>query len=217
MTQIKFEHIEIRENNEPLVDLSGYPFVIEPFYHQNGLSDDPKLYAREGIAEKIVAIQSKIGRRKLKIWDSWRSRVVQNNIYQLYWNDLTNKHPAWSKDELKAEVGKFVTVADSPERIPPHATGGAIDLTLVEPDNTEVEMGTVFDHFGPEAASFYFEEACRNQTIRDNRRNLREAMMAEDFSMDDDEWWHFDYGNQLWAAKRNKPYAIYGEKVSTPY
>jgi D-alanyl-D-alanine dipeptidase len=36
-------------------------------------------------------------------------------------------------------------------------------------------------------------------------------MMAEGFRFDDGEWWHFDYGHQLWASVFNKPYAIYGE------
>ncbi len=214
MTLISFEHIEIQEIGEQLVDLSRYPFEIEPFYFQKKLSDDPKLYTREAIAEKLVTIQNKLRGRTFKIWDPWRSRVVQNNIYQQFWNELSVKHSDWSDDELKAEVGKFVTIADNPDRIPPHASGGAIDLTLVTAGGTEINMGTGFDHFGPEAASLYYEENGRDEAIRDNRRFLREAMMEEDFCMDNDEWWHFDYGNQLWAAKLDKPFAIYGEKTS---
>ena len=38
-------------------------------------------------------------------------------------------------------------------------------------------------------------------------------MIAEDFRFDDDEWWHFDFGNQLWAATLNKAFAIYGECI----
>ena len=36
-------------------------------------------------------------------------------------------------------------------------------------------------------------------------------MSAEDFSIDKDEWWHFDYGNQKWALQLKRPSAIFGE------
>jgi zinc D-Ala-D-Ala dipeptidase len=36
-------------------------------------------------------------------------------------------------------------------------------------------------------------------------------MLAEGFRWDADEWWHYDYGNQLWAVHYHKPFAIYGE------
>ena len=77
-------------------------------------------------------------------------------------------------------------------------------------------MGTEFDHFGPRAAAMYFEEPGRDERIRDNRRLLREAMLSEGFRQDEDEWWHYDFGNQIWAATFDKPFAIYGEKMSAP-
>jgi len=36
-------------------------------------------------------------------------------------------------------------------------------------------------------------------------------MLSEEFIQYTEEWWHFDYGNQLWALNLNKPSAIYGE------
>ncbi len=76
-------------------------------------------------------------------------------------------------------------------------------------------MGTAFDHFGPEAASLYFEENPGNDTARENRKALREAMVSEGFNMDKDEWWHFDYGNQKWALESGHPEAVFGE-AETP-
>jgi len=35
-------------------------------------------------------------------------------------------------------------------------------------------------------------------------------MLAEGFRVEESEWWHFDYGNQLWATHFKKPYASYG-------
>ena len=216
MTNVKFEYIPVRECGEPLVDLSGQPFELEAAYFNQGLSNDPALHARLQIVEKLIRIQTQLDGHRFRIWDPWRSRVVQGNIYQKLWDELAAEHPDWGEERLRVEVGKFITAANNPNRIPPHATGGAIDLTLVGPDGKELDMGTKFDHFGPEAASMYYEEAGRDTTIRDNRRLLREDMLSEDFRHDDDEWWHYDFGNQLWASAKGKSFAIYGEKTSAP-
>jgi D-alanyl-D-alanine dipeptidase len=82
---------------------------------------------------------------------------------------------------------------------------------LVDESGAEIDMGTRFDHFGPEAAALYFEQDGDNETARDNRRILRVALTKADFRYDEDEWWHFDYGNQIWAAALDKPKAIYSE------
>lgn len=216
MTNVKFEQVPIQECGEPLVDLAQFNFELDPAYFKAGLSDDPALYARQQVVQKLLRLQDQLDGNRFKIWDPWRSRIVQGNIYQKYWDELATANPGWDEDKLKIEVGKFVTAPNNPNRIPPHATGGAIDLTLVGPDGKELDMGTIFDHFGPEAASAYFEEPGRDTRIRDNRRLLREAMLSEDFRPDVDEWWHYDFGNQLWAAEKERPFAIYGEKKSAP-
>ena len=129
---------------------------------------------------------------------------------------MKTEHPDWSEERLRERVGTFVTVATDPTRIPTHTTGGSVDLTLVDEIGAELDMGTGFDHFGPEAAALYFEQGGRgNATARRNRRILREALTSADFRFEDDEWWHFDYGNQIWAAASGKPQAAYGE-VNTP-
>ncbi len=216
MTNIRYEDVPIRENHDPMVNLSDYPFVIEPMYHAWNLSDDPTLWARKSIADKLLHIQqTQLGGKRFKIWDPWRSRVVQTNIYNKYWRELEAEYPEWDRETLEREVGVFVTKPDNPHRVPPHATGGSIDLTLVDEGGEELDLGTVFDHFGPEAAPDYFEENPGNDTARDNRRFLRTVMMDAGFGDDPDEWWHFDFGNQKWALFKDAPFAVYGE-VTNP-
>lgn len=211
MTLLKYEHIKIRDLGEPLIDLSNFDFLLEPSYYNRDLSKDSRVYIRKAIVEKLKTIQQELVNYRFKIWDGWRSREVQHNIYMDHWQKLKCEHPDWKEEKLKKEVGKFVTVAYDPHRIPIHATGGSIDLTLTDLSGNELEMGTGFDHFGPEAASLFYEINNIDDQVRTNRKLLRDAMVAEHFRFDDDEWWHFDYGNQLWAAALNKPYAIYGE------
>ncbi len=214
MTNLAFEHIPIQENFDPMVNLADYPFVCAPMYHEWNLSDTPDLWTRKMIADMLLKIQKEhlepLG-RKFKIWDPWRSRVVQNNIYQKFWDDLAAKNQDWDEEKLTFEVGVFVTRADNKERIPPHASGGSIDLTVVDSDGNELDFGTEFDHFGPESATNYFEENDGNITARDNRRWLHKIMTDAGFGTDPDEWWHFDFGNQKWAVQLKKPFAFFGE------
>lgn len=215
MTNLCFEHILIAENNDPMVDIANYPFLAVPMYYQQGLSNTPKLYTRRTIAEKLLVLQqTMLQEYQFKIWDPWRSRQVQANIYNKFWQELRVQHPEWDDDKLKYEVGIFVTSPETPGRIPPHATGGAIDLTLVDKTTgKELNMGTAFDHFGPEANRDYFEVAGRDEVVRNNRHILHQAMTKAGFSTDPDEWWHFDYGNQKWAMSLNQELAFYGEII----
>lgn len=211
MTLVKYTSIEIRENNEPMVSLDKYGFIIEPKYFQKKVSDDDRLFLREEVVKKLVRIQKKLKPLKFKIWDAFRSRDVQNNIYQEYWNKFKTAHPDWNEEKLKLETGKFVSPPYQKDRIPPHATGGTVDLTLVDKDGKELNMGTEFDHFGPESQPFYFEIYNAKSNVAKNRKILRNAMLFEGFTLDEDEWWHFDWGNQIWALKSGNPYAFYGE------
>ncbi|MBP6946077.1 MAG: D-alanyl-D-alanine dipeptidase [Candidatus Pacebacteria bacterium] len=211
MTLAKFEDIPIHECGEPLVDLSEYAFVLEPSYFNQGFSTESRMFLRQSVAEKLMEIQKGLNRYTFKIWDSFRPRSVQKVIYDKFWQELHIAHPDWDEEKLKIEVGVFVTAPNNPQRIPPHSTGGAVDLTLVDVQGKELDMGTTFDHFGPEAAPFYFEENAQNHEVQGNRKVLREAMLEAGFAIDTDEWWHFDYGNQRWALALGRSTAIFGE------
>ena len=192
MTQLSFEHIPINETNNPLVDLSKYPFVLEPAYYNQGITPTDRMEIRQEIADKLSAVQSSFnGSYRFKIWDGYRPRAVQNAIYNDYRERVKADNPTWDDSQIDYETEKFVTRATARERIPPHATGGAIDLTLVDKDGTELDMGTVFDHFGPEAEPLYFKDDSEHAAAHANRMLLREAMLAAGFTADKDEWWHF--------------------------
>lgn len=212
MTLLSFEEIPIKESGESLVELSEYSLVLSPEYFNQGFSDRKEMFLRRTVAEKLVRIQESLKDMRVKVWDGYRSREIQNNIYEKYWKELQSEHPDWNNEKLKCEVGIFITVATDTNRIPPHATGGSVDLTLIDSEGRELSMGTGFDHFGPESNPLYYEENDIDEDVRRNRQTLREVMLSEDFVADPDEWWHFDYGNQKWAFQKDDgSVAIYGE------
>jgi zinc D-Ala-D-Ala dipeptidase len=211
MTALAYEFIPIHETQDPLVELSSEDFILEPVYFYQGLSKTKKIYLRKTVVVKLLQIQKKLRQYRFKIWDGYRQRSVQKNIYQKFWRELQNNHPDWNGKQLADAVSIFVTDPDNPDRIPPHATGGAVDLTLSDFAGNELDMGTGFDFFGKEAEPFYFEKSDIDEKIKNNRKLLQDAMIAENFALHTDEWWHFNYGNQLWALTEKKEFALFGE------
>ena len=211
MTYNAHELICIEECGEPLVDVADYGFVIEPVYYSTGLSDAPEILLRKSVAIRLATARDLIEPFNFMIWDGWRPRAVQHKIYMKYWKQLKATHPQWPDDRLHEQIARYVGVATDPNNIPLHSTGGAVDLTVVDEKGLELAMGTEFDHFGPKAAALYYENFEGSERVRDNRRQLRNALSKVGFRFDRDEWWHFDYGNQAWANAFNKSKAIYGE------
>ena len=91
-----------------------------------------------------------------------------------------------------------------------------MNLTLVDEHGKELDMGTEFDYFGPEAETFYFEKSKTRQQVHKNRMLLYEAFIAEGFTNHVAEWWHFNYGNQKWAEASNKQEVLYAEISEVP-
>jgi D-alanyl-D-alanine dipeptidase len=211
MTLYDYEHIPIEECGEPLVNIEAFGFVLEPIYYHSGLSGIPEMRLRQSVADRLAKAREKIAPLNFKIWDGWRPREVQHNIYMKYWKELEAAHPEWDENRLREQAGTFVSVAYDPNRIPIHSTGGSVDLTIIDEKGFELEMGTEFDYFGPKAAALYYEKIEGHELIRENRSLLRRILVEAEFRFDEDEWWHFDYGNQIWASALNKPKAIYGE------
>jgi zinc D-Ala-D-Ala dipeptidase len=48
------------------------------------------------------------------------------------------------------------------------------------------------------------------------RRVLYWTMLDEDFTNNPTEWWHYSYGDQMWAMFNDKPAAIYGAVEQAP-
>jgi zinc D-Ala-D-Ala dipeptidase len=80
------------------------------------------------------------GKYRIKIWDIYRPRAVQGAIYNKFQTELEEKNPSWDIDRLYLEVGKFVSPPYQTERIPPHVTGGAVDITLTDSDGNDLDM-----------------------------------------------------------------------------
>lgn len=218
-----WKKIPIHENKEELVSMQSIDsglLIVKPQYHEKGivgaLND---CYVRREVAIMLVEAARKLPNGyKLMIWDGWRPFSVQSQLYDAYVNQLSNDFPEFSEERLIESARQFVSYPNEDEESPaPHFTGGAVDVTIVDPNGDQLQMGTEFDEFTNSAWTKYFEEKNNNEeltedeeTFMKNRRLLQHIMTTSGFTNYPAEWWHFDHGNQWWAKQSNEPVAKYG-------
>jgi zinc D-Ala-D-Ala dipeptidase len=195
--------IAISPSEEPLVPVSDLgPRVIEdPRYVALGLPGAlPACWVREGLGARLVQAAATLpDGLLLLVWDGWRSIETQSALFEDYVADLAEQYPDLGRAELEQVARPYVTPPDPGHHAPPpHLTGGAVDLTLATADGREMDLGTGFDAFVPEAGAAALEDI--DMPARDNRRLLFHALTAQGLTAYVEEWWHFDFGNQFWAS-----------------
>jgi zinc D-Ala-D-Ala dipeptidase len=199
------ERIPIEDNGEALVDLRRHcPAIkVEARYMWPRKST---LWARTGVANRLNTAQQLLTAAqpgyRLLVVDTWRSLRRQRLFYCMAVVTVRLLRPWWSAALVRATADKYVADPDA-SFPPPHSTGGAIDMHLLGPDGEAVSMGprgvasarTAYDLISP--------------TERQNRSALYTAMAAAGFCNYEEEWWHWSYGDTLWALNSSQPQACY--------
>jgi zinc D-Ala-D-Ala dipeptidase len=98
---------------------------------------------------------------------------------------------------LDAELRQYLA---PPERGSIHSYGMAVDVTLLDANNGEIDMGTGFDEMSetshPEHESQFLQTGDLTAEHLANRHLLRDAMKVGGFNGIATEWWHFDCGDR---------------------
>ncbi len=195
--------IPIQPVDEPLVPVASLDerIIEDPRYFAMGLPGAlPGCWVREDLGRRLVAAARSLPEGLvLLVWDGWRSIATQAALFDAYVADLALQYPDLARTELEQVARPYVTPPDPGHHAPPpHLTGGAVDLTLAHADGTPLDLGTGFDAFVPEAGAAALEDI--DMPARAHRRLLFHALAAQGFTAYVEEWWHFDLGDQFWAA-----------------
>lgn len=207
--------LKIQDCKEPLVEVREYDFVVEPAYFKADLSETKDCLLRKGVVEKLLQAQKKLlpGMR-FKIWDGFRKLAVQERLFKALYKKLAQDNPGWNGEKLDLGTQEFVAKPSYDPACPcPHNTGGAVDLTIIK-NGKDLDMGTVFDEFSVAAHTNYFKDkrprVKAHQEVHENRMILLKSLQNVGFINYSHEWWHFSYGDQMWADKKGMEKAIYG-------
>jgi D-alanyl-D-alanine dipeptidase len=85
---------------------------------------------------------------------------------------------------------------------PPHSTGAAVDITLVNDIGEIVDMGSPIDEMSERSHPDYYINS--HQGYHAHRQLLHNVMLQAGFQRNPREWWHFSFGDQMWAWLYNQ-------------
>ncbi len=224
--------------SEPLVFVGDHGLAFESIYarkdglnapyHKAFATASKKVFLRKSVVEKLVAINKLLRayNAELYLLDGFRPIELQFEI----WDDFVAQARRVMDNPSDEECAHYAGFYCSDPRSfkesdfktwPTHSTGGAIDLSLRSLETKqELFFGSVFDDVSDISHADYFE---RNVAERDgasivearrNRRLLYWAMLSEGFANYPYEWWHYDWGTQMWVTNSKDPTgaACYGYK-----
>ena len=159
---------EILIQDSILLDLryaSTNNFVDEQLY------DCSRCFLRPEVAKALLKAQSALVEKglRLKLFDCYRPRQVQERLWE------------------KVPDASYVT---PPKKGSMHNRGAAVDLTVVNEDGEELDMGTEFDFFGVTA---HHTHQNLPANVLQNRQMLKTVMAEHGFSAIRTEWWHYSY------------------------
>lgn len=206
-----WKEVAIEESYQPLINLDGLDprIQIDPQYYRAGIPNALySMYLRQEAAEKLIEAASLLPEgHKLVVFDSFWPLEVQENLFNTFKTQLREQYPEKSEEELVGLTQTYVSLpSKDPMKPSPHATGGAVDLSVVGPSGLPLDMGTDFDSFEITAQTAYFKKDPKTENIHQNRRLLYMVMTQAGFTNYPEEWWHYDFGNQFWGK-------ITGEKA----
>lgn len=138
--------------------------------------------AAEGLERSVEWLLAKRADLGLLVLDALRPQRVQEQL----WAALQGT--------------ELLDYLANPVRGSIHSFGMAVDITLVDRDGAELDMGTPFDDLTershPEFEATMLANGELTQTQIANRQLLRDAMTHGGFTGISSEWWHFDHGDR---------------------
>lgn len=235
-----YQAIPIRESHEPLVPIPPDRFaIIHPHPYQAlgaPYGDRDPFWVRAGVLDRLHQaldhLQQDYPGWGIQIFDAFRPVSVQQFMVDQAIAEIAiarNLNPEALSDADRAvillEVQTFWALPSvDPATPPPHSTGGAIDITLVKADGEPLDMGSPIDELSPRSYPDHFANADPDHnpdpdpnpnpnpvpTFHQRRQLLKRVLTQAGFVQHPNEWWHFCYGDQMWAWLSRAPYAYYG-------
>jgi D-alanyl-D-alanine dipeptidase len=221
-----YQQISIVECGEPLVPIPLDRFALEephPYVKRGApYGNKSPYYLRHTVLNSLLQAQSLLQQNfpgwKILVFDAYRPIAVQQYMVDCTFAQ-TLAERALSLENLTLEqqqtiweeVYQFWAVPSlDPAMPPPHSTGAAIDVTLVDETGMPVAMGSAIDEMSPRSYPDHFADKTawmQDKTLTQadadrfhaHRQQLKQVMTAAGFRQHHREWWHFSQGDQVWA------------------
>lgn len=205
MSDPRVAAVPVRECGEPLVDVRDHGFRVDP------RKQDPLgafAHVREGVLARLEHARSLLpAGTDLLFIEGYRPPALQQRYFTEYRGELAAAHPDWAAEQLHQAASRYV----SPPEIAPHSAGAAVDVTLVDQDGHELDLGTRVNASPEESDGACFTHAPNlSDRARHHRTLLLNAMENAGFTNYGTEFWHFSVADRYGALMRQDPHARYG-------
>nr|WP_283758092.1 membrane protein insertion efficiency factor YidD [Roseofilum casamattae] len=230
-----YQKIPIRDNGEPLVPIPLEQFAVETPHPYEKLGapygDKSPYWLRQNVVERLVRAQENLQQEypswKIQIFDAYRPVAVQQFMVEYTLGEVAREAgldpdtlSEIDREKLLEQVYQFWAVPSSnPATPPPHSTGGAVDVTLVDNKGNPVDMGSAIDEISPRSYPNYYQEetSSEGQVYHQHREILRQVMELAGFKRHPREWWHFSYGDQVWVLRHKEEGRLREEDAIASY
>jgi D-alanyl-D-alanine dipeptidase len=217
MPKRPYHDVSINECQEPLIEIPLDKFAVETPHPYQKLGapygEHSPYFVRESVVKKIIKAQEYLQNQypgwKIQIFDAYRPVAVQQFMV-----DFSFSQAVAAKNLVETELSTIqhqeiweqvyqIWAAPSldMQTPPPHSTGAAVDITLVDASGKPIDMGSPIDEMSDRSLPDYYlnHSHPQAQIYHANRQILRRAMYKAGFCRNPKEWWHFSYGDQMWA------------------
>jgi D-alanyl-D-alanine dipeptidase len=130
------------------------------------------------------------------IKEAYRPLSVQRNLLEKIYKNYKEQYIGLNENELLKKLYEYVAPLD----VAPHPTGAAIDITLIDTNRIEINMGTGFnaEPIDTENKTYTYNKLITKEE-KGNRRILIETLEKVGFVNYPSEWWHWSYGDKYWG------------------
>jgi len=208
-TEKDLENIMIIDCGERLFDIGRFVKAkILMSQARREYQNEDKLYARKTVCKMLSEASEKLPNNySFAIFDAHRPVEYQQKRFESLYDKIKKDNPGLDEDEVRAKTFIYIFPPSMDFKTPPpHSTGGAIDLSIIDDKGNLLDMGTGYGEFGERT---YTYNSKISPVQKKNRQKLIDIMTSVGFANYPGEWWHFMYGDREWAAYTGKPNAIY--------
>jgi zinc D-Ala-D-Ala dipeptidase len=217
-----YRQVPIQECGEPLVPIPLELFAIETPHPYIKCGADyagkSPYFLRQGVLDHLIQAQDRLQQLRpgwrIQIFDAYRPVEVQQYMVDYTFRqtaadrhlDLDQLSPAETAQIFEDVYTIWAIPSSDLATPPPHSTGAAIDLTLVDQNNQMVDMGSPIDEMSDRSLPEYFanDPDTSSQKYHHHRQLLDQIMSEVGLIRHPSEWWHFSIGDQLWAWLKNQ-------------
>jgi D-alanyl-D-alanine dipeptidase len=216
----KVQAIPIAKLDEPWVDLRQENLIaIGPSPEIPNNQD--YTFLRKAVYEKLKAAQEKLPKGlHFCLYEGYRSLGLQRMLFEAQLARVRQRHPKWTKEQVFLETTKLVSPVLNPDKspnIPPHSTGAALDVYLLNEQGKPLDMGIHPKDWIHDVGGVLSLTQSRHisKAARKNRQIMSDALEAQGFVNYPTEYWHWSFGDKYWAYIKQQSHALYG--TGTPH